>query len=88
MRLKMISNFRIFYYLSSVRRLLSNSCSISLDECERDLEDQKNYKDLIVKLLESKMFADFEKNEHDHLMKDLQNLIREEMNSMKISLRK
>ena len=77
-------NFRIFYYFASVRRLISNGCSVSEDERERDMEDQKNYKDTILKLLESKMFADCDKNEHDDFMKDLQNFIREEIKALKI----
>ena len=48
------------------------------------MEDQKNYKDTILKLLESKMFADCDKNEHDDFMKDLQNFIREEIKALKI----
>ena len=50
------------------------------------MENQKNYKDTILRLLESKMFADFEKHKKDDLMKDLQNFIRQEIKSSKIML--
>ena len=77
-------DFRIFYYLASVRRLISFYwCGVSKDECDRDMENQKNYKDIILRLLESKMFADFEKHQKDDLIKDLQNFIREEIKSSK-----
>ena len=67
-----------------MRRLISFYwCGVSKDECDRDMENQKNYKDIILRLLESKMFADFEKHQKDDLIKDLQNFIREEIKSSK-----
>ena len=50
------------------------------------MENQKNYKDTILRLLESKMFADFEKHQKDVLMKDLQKFIRDEMKATNIML--
>ena len=80
-------DFRIFYYIAIVRRLITSYwCGIPKDECERDMENQKNYKDTILRLLESKMFADSEKHQKDDLKKDLQNFIRQEIKSSKIML--
>merc|ERR1719422_480713 len=37
---------RIFYYIAIIRRLITSYwCGIPKEECERDMENQKNYKD-------------------------------------------
>ena len=79
-------NSRIFYYFASVRRLLTKGCRSSKDECQRKMEDQKKYKDTILKILESNEFPNIEEHAHADLMKDLKNLIREEVKSLKIKL--
>ena len=70
-----------------MRRLITSYwCGIPKDEGERDMENQKNYKDTILRLLESKRFADSEKHQKNDLKKDLQNFIRKEIKSSKIML--